>query len=134
MSVRILVADDHFVARRALRTFITTQRQDWVICAEASDGAEAVEQITALHPDVAVLDLAMGGLTGAAVAEQISHESPNTLVLTTSLYDARPLIAKLQSIGVRGFIPKSRLGTDLIPAIEAALNGQTWFPQSKSNC
>jgi DNA-binding NarL/FixJ family response regulator len=130
MSVRVLVADDHFVARRALRTFITTQRQDWEICAEATDGAEAVERVKALHPDVAVLDLAMGGLTGAAVAEQISHESPNTIVLTTSMYDARPLLLRLQSIGVRGFIPKSRLGTDLIPAIEAVLNGQTWFKPS----
>ena len=127
MSMRILVVDDHLEARRTLRTFITAQRKDWQVCAEASDGAEAVEQVKALHPDVVVLDLAMGGLNGAAAAEQISCESPNTIVLTTSLYDARPLFPRLLSGGVRGFIPKSRLGIDLIPAIEAARKGKTWF-------
>jgi DNA-binding NarL/FixJ family response regulator len=100
------------------------------VCAEASSGAEAVEQAKALRPDVVILDLAMGGLNGAAAAEQIGYESPNTIVLTTSLYDARPLLPRLQSIGVRGFIPKSRLGTDLIPAIEATQKGKTWFRQS----
>jgi DNA-binding NarL/FixJ family response regulator len=130
MPVRVLVADDHVVARRALRTFITTQRQDWQVCAEASDGAEAVEQAKALRPDVVILDLAMEGLNGAGAAEQISYESPNTFVLTTSQYDVRPLLPRLQSIGVRGFISKSRLGTDLIPAIEAVLQGRSWFRQS----
>ena len=130
MSMRILVVDDHLEARRTLRTFITAQRKDWQVCAEASDGAEAVEQVKALHPDVVVLDLAMGGLNGAAAAEQISCESPNTIVLTTSLYDARPLFPRLLNGGVRGFIPKSRLGIDLIPAIEAARKGKTWFKPS----
>jgi DNA-binding NarL/FixJ family response regulator len=101
-----------------------------MICAEAADGAEAVELARALRPDVVILDLAMGGLNGAAAAEQIGYESPNTIVITTSLYDARPLLSRLQSIGVRGFIPKSRLGTDLIPAIEATQKGKTWFRRS----
>jgi DNA-binding NarL/FixJ family response regulator len=60
MSVRVLVADDQLVGRRALRTFITTLRPDWMICAEASSGVEAVEQTKALRPDVVILDLAMG--------------------------------------------------------------------------
>ena len=130
MSVRVLVADDHFVGRRALRAFITAQRPDWMICGEASSGVEAVEQTKALRPDVVILDLAMGGLNGAEAAEQIGYESPNTIVLTTSLYDARPHLPRLQSIGVRGFIPKSRLGIDLVPAIEATRKGKTWFRQS----
>jgi DNA-binding NarL/FixJ family response regulator len=69
----------------------------------------------------------MGGFNGAAAAEQIGYESPNTIVITTSLYDARPLFSRLQTAGVRGFVPKSRLGIDLIPAIEAARKGRTWF-------
>jgi DNA-binding NarL/FixJ family response regulator len=103
-----------------------------MICAEASSGVEAVEQTKALRPDVVILDLAMGGLNGAEAAEQIGYESPNTIVIATSLYDARPLLSRLQSVGVRGFIPKSRLGTDLIPAIEAARKGKTWFKPSHS--
>ena len=130
MSVRVLVADDQLVARRALRNFITVQGRDWQVCAEASSGAEAVEQAKAHRPDVVILDLAMGGLNGAEAAEQIGYESPNTIVIATSLYDARPLLPRLHSVGVRGFIPKSRLGVDLVPAIEAALKGRTWFKLS----
>ena len=126
MPTRVLVADDHFLARRSIRT-VLAQREDWQVCSEAADGAEAVEQAKALHPDVALLDLAMGKLNGADAAEQISLESPNTIILTTSLYDPAPLLSRLQRNGVRGFVPKSRLGIDLIPAIEAALEGRTWF-------
>jgi DNA-binding NarL/FixJ family response regulator len=126
MSLRVLVADDHFAARRVLRTVIS-QRHDWQICGEAGDGAEAVEQAKTLRPDVALLDLAMGRLNGAEAAELIGEECPTTIVLTTSLYDATPLLPRLRGIGVRGFVPKSRLGIDLIPAIEAVLEGRTWF-------
>jgi DNA-binding NarL/FixJ family response regulator len=126
MGTRVLVADDHFVARRTIRA-VLAQRNDLQVCSEATDGAEAVEQAKALHPDVALLDLVMGKLNGADAAEQISLESPTTIILTTSLHDARPIFPRLQRNGVRGFIPKSRIGIDLIPAIEAALKGRTWF-------
>ena len=126
MSVRILVADDHFVARHALRTVIT-QRQDWQVCGEAIDGADAVALAKSLRPDVVILDLVMKGLNGVDAAQEIGYESPTTILLTTSLYDARPIIPRLQSAGVCGFVPKSRIGIDLIPAVEAVLKGRTWF-------
>ena len=126
MPTRILVADDHSVSRRAMRSLLV-EREDWEVCSEAANGAEAVEQANALHPDVALLDLAMGKLNGADAAHQISLVSPSTIILTTSLYDPTPVLPRLQRNGVRGFIPKSRLGIDLIPAIEATLKGQTWF-------
>jgi DNA-binding NarL/FixJ family response regulator len=126
MTTKVLVADDHSNLRHALRSVIN-QKGDWQVCAEATSGAEAVEQFKALHPDVAILDLVMGPMNGADAAEEIMHESPSAIVLTISLYDARPLLPRLQKMGVRGFVSKSRLSDDLIPAIEAALKGRTWF-------
>jgi DNA-binding NarL/FixJ family response regulator len=126
MSTRVLVADDHFIARRTIRSVIA-RSTDLQICAEATDGAEAVEQAKSLHPDVVLLDLVMSKLNGADAAEQIHLESPDTIVLTTSLHDAKSLLPRLRKNGVRGFIPKERLGIDLIPAIEATLKGRTWF-------
>jgi DNA-binding NarL/FixJ family response regulator len=131
MTKRILVADDHGSVRRSLRTLIT-QRQDWQVCAEAENGIDAVEKAKSLCPDVAVLDIAMGGLNGVDAAEEIRARCPSTIVLTTSMYDAEPLFPRLQTIGVKGFIPKSSLVTDLLPAIDAALTGQSWFPGSRS--
>ena len=127
MTKRILVADDHGSARRSMRTLIT-QRQGWQVCAEAADGVDAVEKAKSLSPDVVVLDLAMGGLNGVEAAGQIRAKCPAAIVLVTSMHDAEPLFPRLQTIGVRGFISKNHLSTDLLPAIDAVLKGRSWFP------
>jgi DNA-binding NarL/FixJ family response regulator len=124
---RILLADDHGSTRRSLRTLIT-QRLDWHVCAEAVDGLEAVEKAKAMSPDVAVLDLAMRGLNVLEVAAAIRASCPNTIVITTSMYDAEPLFGRLQTVGVKGFISKNHLSTELLPAIDAVLAGRSWFP------
>ena len=132
MTKRILVADDHASVRRSLRMLIT-QRKDWQVCAEAEDGADAIEKAkSTISQDVVVLDLAMGRLNGVDAAEEIRARCPATIVLTTSMYDAEPLFPRLQTIGVKGFIPKNNLATDLLPAIDAALTGQSWFPTEQS--
>jgi DNA-binding NarL/FixJ family response regulator len=69
----------------------------------------------------------MKGLNGVAAAEEIGYESPSTILQTTSLYDAQPIVPRLQDAGVSGFVSKSRIGVDLIPAIDAVLKGRTWF-------
>jgi DNA-binding NarL/FixJ family response regulator len=127
VNKRILVADDHGAARRALRTLIT-QRQDFHLCAEAVDGLDAVEKAKSMSPDVAVLDLAMGGLNGVEAAAAIALSCPTTIVLAISMYDAEPLFDKLQTVGVRGFLSKNHLGIELLPAIDAVLTGGSWFP------
>lgn len=127
MNKRILVADDHGTARRALRTLIM-QRRDWQLCAEAVDGLEAVEKAKSTSPDVAVLDLAMGGLNGVEAAAAIRASCPTTIVLTVSMYDAEPLFGRLQTLGIRGFVSKNNLAAELLPAIDAVLTGGSWFP------
>src|ERR1700732_899254 len=127
MAKRILVADDHSSVRRSLRALIT-QRQDWQICAEAENGVDAVQKAKSFSPDVVVLDIVMDGLNGVDAAAEIRARCPAAVVLTTSMYDAEPLFPRLQSIGVNGFVPKNHLVTELVPAIDAALTGRSWFP------
>jgi CheY-like chemotaxis protein len=122
----ILVADDHASVRHSMRELIA-QREDFQVCAEASNGIEAVEKAQSMLPDVVVLDLAMGGLNGVDAAEEIRARFPSVRVLSTSMYDAEPLIPRLQLIGASGFVSKNQLATDLLPAIDAILEGQTWF-------
>jgi DNA-binding NarL/FixJ family response regulator len=73
----------------------------------------------------------MEGLNGMEAAEEILASCPATIILTMSMYDADPLIARLQAIGVKAFIPKNNLGTDLLPAIAEALAGRIFFPAEK---
>ena len=97
------------------------------IIAEAADGEEAVEKAKIECPDVAILDIAMPRMNGIEAAREILRFSPTTLVLTDSLYDVRILTIELKELGVKGFISKTRMATDLIPAIETVLGGGTCF-------
>lgn len=126
MITRILVADDHAAGLASLRLMITS-RDDWEIAAQASDGAEAVEKAMKFSPDVAVLDIQMPGLNGIQAAKQILKGRPGTKVLAVSLHQQGGLLEELKKVGVLGFVPKDRMASDLIPALDAVLQGGTWF-------
>jgi DNA-binding NarL/FixJ family response regulator len=126
MPTRILIADDHEVARASLKLMIES-RSDWELVAQAADGAEAVEKAKAECPDIAVLDIQMPELDGIQAAKQILATCPRAAVLAISLHEPQPLIDKLKQIGVRGFVPKRRIGAELVPAVETILQGGLWF-------
>jgi len=77
-----------------------------------------------------VLDIQMPELDGIQAAHQIMAACPRTAILAISLHEPQPLLDKLKLIGVKGFVPKRRIGSELIPAIEAILNGGLWFKVS----
>ncbi len=131
MSKCLLLADDNALTRRVLRDLLAT-RNDWQVCAEAADGEEAVEKAKASHPDLAILDIAMPRMNGVKAAHEIVESCPETVVLTISAYDPTAIFHHLTMAGVRGFVSKSRMASDLIPAIEALLDGKTYFESPPS--
>jgi|HubBroStandDraft_6_1064221.scaffolds.fasta_scaffold680872_2 DNA-binding NarL/FixJ family response regulator len=126
MPTRILIADDHEVARASLKLMIGS-RSDWELVAQAADGVEAVEKAKVECPDVAVLDIQMPELDGIQAAQQILAACPRAAILAISLHEPQPLLDKLKQIGVRGFVPKRRIGSELVPAVETILRGGQWF-------
>lgn len=102
-------------------------RKDWRICAEAEDGVEAVAKAKALSPDIAILDISMPRMDGFEAARQISSACHSTAVLSISLYDPKNIIDRLILSGVRGFVAKMSMYSNLIPAIDALLSGKTYF-------
>jgi two-component system, NarL family, response regulator NreC len=122
----LLFADDNALARRIIRSLLADAFQGSV-CAEAADGAEAVEKAKAMCPRVVILDIVMPKLNGLEAAEEILSSCPGTVVLAISSYDPKPISPRMASAGVRGFIPKSMMATELVPAIEALLEGRTYF-------
>lgn len=115
---RILIADDHDAARRGIRTLIETH-PDWTVCAEASDGSDAVEKAQRFRPDVVLLDVSMPRLNGLDAAREIRRVAPGaqTLMMTTHLADQ--LAGEARRAGAAEVIAKSHAGDSLIPAIEA---------------
>lgn len=122
----ILVADDHEAARVQIRILLSV-KPEWTICAEAADGQEAVDIARKACPDPAILDIQMPRLNGIEAAREILRYCPNTIILSDSLHDVELVSRELKEAGVRGFVQKVRIGTDLIPTVEAVLNGKTCF-------
>jgi DNA-binding NarL/FixJ family response regulator len=124
-SLRLLVADDHDVVRKGVRTLLEEQ-PGWEVVAEASNGREAVEKAKLLRPDVTILDLIMPELNGLEAAREILKSVP-TKILILTVYDSDPLIRQTLEAGAQGYVLKSDAGRDLVSAVDALRRNKTFF-------
>lgn len=124
--LRILIADDHAVVRAGLRTLLES-RTGWEVCAEASDGREAVEKATKLQPDIAVLDIGMPLLNGVDAARRIHTASPQTGILILTMHDSDELVQQVVDAGARGYILKDDADRVLLAAVDALRQHKTYF-------
>jgi len=124
--LRILIADDHDLLRRGVRTLLQSH-EGWEICGEASTGREAVIQAEELKPDIAILDISMPDRNGVEAARRIRKASPNTEVLVLSMHYSDQLIREIVEAGVRGYIVKSDSDRDLTIAVEALSKHKPFF-------
>lgn len=124
--LRILVADDHEVARRGIRSLLESH-PGWDVCAEAKDGRDAVELATSTKPDLVLLDIGMPNLNGLEAARQILATSPNVAILILTMHDSDNVIREVLRAGARGFLLKSDAGRDLVAAVEALESQKTFF-------
>src|SRR5213593_2837928 len=115
--MRILIAEDETIIRLDLRELL--ERAGFEVCAEARDGAEAVELARAEQPDLAVLDVKMPQLDGIEAARRILDERPIPIVMLTA-YGQQELVARAVEAGVFGYLVKPFRESDLLPAIAAA--------------
>ncbi len=124
--LRIILADDHTIVRQGLRRIIE-EHPDWQVIAEASDGREAVRLANELEPDVIILDITMPLLTGIEATAQITRRSPNVRVLILSMHADEAFITRSVQAGARGYLLKDSADTDVVAAIEAVMQGKSFF-------
>src|ERR1700691_5203447 len=125
-GLRILVADDHEVARKGIRS-VLEDHPGWEVCAEAKDGREAVELAAELKPDVLLLDIGMPNLNGLDATRQILTTAPEARILILTIHDSEQVVREVLAAGARGFLLKSDAGRDLMAAVEALQNRRTFF-------
>ncbi len=128
--VRVLVADDHEVMRLGIRNLLEV-RPGWSVCAEASNGKEAVEKTLQFHPDVIIMDITMPVMNGLEAASQITKRQPQIPVILFSLHISDDLYRHFKTDGIRGAVAKGDAARDLVLAVETVLGGKTFFPGRK---
>jgi DNA-binding NarL/FixJ family response regulator len=124
--LRILIADDHEVARQGIRALLEAH-SGWEVCAEAKDGREAVELATSMNPHLILLDIGMPNLNGLEAARQILASFPDIPILILTMHDSDQVVREVLRAGARGFLLKSDAGRDLVAAVEALQLHRTFF-------
>jgi len=127
--LRILIADDHEVARKGIRSLLEGHA-GWEVCGEARDGREAVECAGKLKPDVLLLDIGMPNLNGLDAARQILATTPDARILILTVHDSEQTVREVLAVGALGFLLKSDAGRDLLAAVEALQHRRTFFTSS----
>ena len=121
--VRILIADDHPVIRKAVRS--TLQRHPrFHVCGEAVDGAKAIQEAKRLKPDVVVLNVSMPVLNGFEAAREIKEKLPKSAIVILSSHVDKRFVEEAKKLGARAYVAKTKLGEALVKAIEAAVIGE----------
>ena len=130
--LRILLADDHEVVRRGIRSLLEAH-PEWEVCAEVGDGVQAVQRTIELQPDVLIIDVSMPHLNGLEATCQILRQMPSQRVLVLTMYDSEKILHDALQVGVRGVILKSDASVDLVRALEALEQNKTFFTPSLSD-
>ena len=127
--MRVLLADDHSIVRRGLRSLIETQ-PDLKVVAEAGDGLEALKLCEEHQPDAVILDVAMPKLNGIEVAERLQKTQRPPSVLVLSMHADESYIIRALAAGARAYLLKDATDEDLIPALRAVAAGRPFFSPS----
>ena len=127
--IRILIAEDHLIARVGVTTIVNMQ-PDMTVVAEAANGLQAVEMFRKHLPDVTLLDLRMPGMTGLEAAIAIRREYPKARLIALTTYGGDEDIRRALQAGVQAYLTKDVLHDDLLKAIRAVHAGHPFLPPS----
>jgi DNA-binding NarL/FixJ family response regulator len=116
-SVRIVIADDHEIFRRGLRSLLESH-SDWEVCGEAVNGQEAIEKVKQLKPDVVVLDVTMPHVNGLEAAREIRRIVPESKVVILSQHEPALMKQSALAAGAGAYVTKSEVSRELMIAIE----------------
>ncbi len=127
--IRVLVVDDHEVARRGIRSVLSSDASLDVVW-EAADGEEAVKRAAEFRPSIVLLDITLPGMSGIQAARRIHVVSPDSRIIFLSQHDSVSIAKDALSAGAQGYVVKSDAGLDLLTAIQAVHEGREFVSRT----
>jgi DNA-binding NarL/FixJ family response regulator len=126
MPITVFIADDHPVMREGL-THLFHAQEDIRVVGLAANGRDAVQQVSQLHPNVFVADIAMPEMNGIEATRQIRERSPETQVVILSMHSTPDHIVHALETGARGYLLKENAGSEIVDAVRAVHAGKRYF-------
>ena len=127
MAVKILIAEDHLIARAGLSAIINAQ-PDMTVVAEANNGKQAIVLYRQYRPDVTLMDMRMPGTSGYEAASKIRKDFPDARIVALSTYGGDEDIRRAFLVGVQAYLTKDVLHDELIHAIRTVHSGREYLP------
>lgn len=122
--IRVMITDDHLIVREGLRLILETA--DGIeLVGEATDGAECLQLVSKLNPDVILMDLQMPRMDGITAIEHLRKEHPQIAIVILTTYNEDDLMIRGLQAGARGYLLKDSSRENLIDTIHAAAKGET---------
>jgi DNA-binding NarL/FixJ family response regulator len=128
-SIRIVLVDDHEIARRAVRSVLNSNPKLEIV-GEAAEGKEAIKKVGELRPDIVLLDISLPDISGIEAAPQIRAISPESRIIFVSQHTSSSLAQDAVQGGAYGYVVKSDAGLDLLTAIDEAHQGRTFISRT----
>ena len=125
-KIRVLLVDDHAILREGIKALLE-KRNNIEVVAEATNGREAISSAIQYRPDVVVLDISMPLMDGLESTRQMKKENPDIKILVLTMHDDEEYFFQLLRAGASGYVTKKSVGKELVSAIEALDNGESFF-------
>jgi two-component system response regulator NreC len=125
-KIRILLTDDHTLFRQGIKTLLSAE-SDLDIVGEAANGAEAVEKVNELRPDLVLMDIGMPGLSSFEATRQIKKARPDTKVLFLTMYDDEDYLVQCMEVGASGYVLKDSPAPQLLAALRDVYRGGSYL-------
>jgi two-component system response regulator NreC len=125
-KIRVLIADDHSIVRAGIRSLLEGY-PDIEVVGEAGSGWEAIELAVRLEPDVVLMDVAMGDLSGLEATQEIKERSPQVNVLALTMHDREEYFFAMLKAGALGYVLKESEPDELLAAIRAVHRGEAFL-------
>lgn len=125
-EIRVLLIEDHFLARMALRSVLSGHSQIRIV-GEACDGEAGLEQFRALKPNVVVLDLRLPRISGFDLIAILRRESPTARIVVLSNYTGSEDVYRAVRSGAMGYLTKNASGEEVLNAIQSVHRGVRYY-------